>query len=52
MTMANVDEGITNVCGGGGGVPEAAVRRSVLCSCFRRESGFIRREDVFIFNLL
>jgi hypothetical protein len=30
---------------------ESGVRRSVLCWCFRQESGFSRREDVFTFDL-
>jgi hypothetical protein len=32
--------------------PESEVRLSVLCWCVWQESGFIRLEDVFTFNLL
>jgi hypothetical protein len=31
---------------------QSGVRRSVLCFCVWKESGFSRREDVFTFNLL
>jgi hypothetical protein len=35
-----------------GGILESGVRRSVLCWCGWQESGFSRREDVFILNLV
>jgi hypothetical protein len=50
--------GYYTACGRGlagsafGGSLEYGVRRSVLCWCFWQEYGFIRREDVSIFNLV
>jgi hypothetical protein len=35
-----------------GGILESGIIRSVLCRSVWKESGFSRREDVFIFNLL
>jgi hypothetical protein len=39
-------------CGGVCVWRESGVRLSVLCWCVWQESGFSRREDVFIFTLV